>query len=226
MNGFLLYLGKGITKTGMGRLNRSVEAFVYCIVGAEVNIRSSIVDSGGGGQETQQEMLKLFEEAIIEEDIAKSVQQYQLVIQEAKLQLNFAIAPSIWLIPSNLIINTESVMGYNNFLKKANNLMTFGLNQLINNEPKLVGTNHDHKNIKKKLPHAVKKQQDYKAPIEIKKPDKVEQVKSYKVEQVKPDKVEQVEPTFKKRTSEAQSHDLNKNIIMVTAAGIAWWLFR
>ena len=59
-------------------------------------------------------MLKLFESAVIEEDLATSVQRYQLAVQEAKLRLDLAIAPGIWLMPSNLVINTESIVGYNN----------------------------------------------------------------------------------------------------------------
>ena len=102
---FVLQNGKGLTKAGLGRLNRSVEAFVYCILGAQVNVRSSILGGGGSAQETQQEMLNLFESAIIEENISESVQRYQLAVQESNLRLNMVISPSIWLMPSNLIIN-------------------------------------------------------------------------------------------------------------------------
>ena len=145
--------GIGLTKPGFGRLNRSVEAFIYCVVGAEVNIRSSIVGNSGGAQETQQELLKLFEDSIIEEDIAQSVQRYQLVIQEAKLRLNLAIAPGIWLMPSNLVINTESVTGYNNYLLKASDSMTFGINDLVNEQTKQVGLKHNLGINKIDLPH-------------------------------------------------------------------------
>ena len=108
--------GIGLTRRGMGRINRSLEAFVYCVLGAQVNIRSGIVGSSGGAVEAQQEMLKLFESAVIEEDLSTSVQRYQLAVQEAKLRLDLAIAPGIWLMPSNLVINTESIVGYNNEL--------------------------------------------------------------------------------------------------------------
>ena len=104
--------GNGLTRPGMGRINRSLEAFVYCVLGAQVNIRSGIVGNSGGAVEAQQEMLKLFESAVIEEDLSTSVQRYQLAVQEAKLRLDLAIAPGIWLMPSNLVINTESICFY------------------------------------------------------------------------------------------------------------------
>ena len=81
--------GKGITKAGLGRLNRSIEAFVYCVLGAQANVRNPIVGDGGGVQEAQQEMLILFESAVIEEDISKSISRYQLAVQNAKVKLDF-----------------------------------------------------------------------------------------------------------------------------------------
>ena len=37
----------GLTQAGLSPLNQSVEAFVYCILGAQVNVRSSILGDGG-----------------------------------------------------------------------------------------------------------------------------------------------------------------------------------
>ena len=105
---FIPSKGIGLTRRGMGRINRSLEAFVYCVLGAQVNIRSGIVGDSGGAVEAQQEMLKLFESAVIEEDLSTSVQRYQLAVQEAKLRLDLAIAPGIWLMPSNLVIERKA----------------------------------------------------------------------------------------------------------------------
>ena len=115
---FIPVNGGGLTSAGLGRLNRSLEAFVYCVLGAQVNVWTSIVGNGGSAVEAQQEFLILFESSVIEEDISKSVQRYQLAVQEAKLRVDLAVAPGLWLIPYELIINTESVTGYNNKLLK------------------------------------------------------------------------------------------------------------
>ena len=63
---FIPESGHGLTKAGLGRINRSIEAFVYCVLGAQVNTRTSIVSKGGGGFETQQNFIKLFESSVIE----------------------------------------------------------------------------------------------------------------------------------------------------------------
>ena len=194
--------GVGLTRRGMGRINRSLEAFVYCVLGAQVNIRSGIVGNSGGAVEAQQEMQKLFESAVIEEDLATSVQRYQLAVQEAKLRLDLAIAPGIWLMPSNLVINTESIVGYNNELQKANDGMQFGVNVGVNEKSKSVGIKHNLGKSKVKLPHAVEKP-------------------------VIPVRKQGNEPVVIDVKKDPQdTHETNKTAWMIGAAGLGWWFFR
>ena len=54
----------GLTQAGLSRVNQSIEAFVYCILGAQVNVRSSILGEGGRAKEAQTEFLTLMEDAI------------------------------------------------------------------------------------------------------------------------------------------------------------------
>ena len=190
--------GNGLTRRGMGRINRSLEAFVYCVLGAQVNIRSGIVGDSGGAVEAQQEMLKLFESAVIEENLATSVQRYQLAVQEAKLRLDLAFAPGIWLMPSNLVINTESIVGYNNELQKADEGMQFGVNVGVNEKSKSVGIKHNLEDSMVKLPHRVVKDSlPPPKPVVI---DVREDVKD--------------------------THETNKSAWMIGAVGLGWWLFR
>ena len=198
--------GIGLTRRGMGRINRSLEAFVHCVLGAQVNIRSGIVGNSGGAVEAQQEMLKLFESAVIEEDLSTSVQRYQLAVQEAKLQLDLAIAPGIWLMPSNLVINTESIVGYNNELQKASKDMQFGVNVGVNEKSKSVGVRHNMGDSKVKLPHWVVKTQT--KPV------------------VKNEEKPVVEEVGKPVVSVEDTHETNKAAWMIGAVGIGWWLFR
>ncbi|MEN0016605.1 MAG: hypothetical protein AAF706_03250, partial [Bacteroidota bacterium] len=57
-------------------------------------------------------------------------QRYQLAIQQSKVRLDYAISPGCWLMPSNLVINTHSVAGYNNKLQRATADMKFGINDI------------------------------------------------------------------------------------------------
>jgi len=126
----------GLTKAGLARINESIEAFVYCILGTQVNVRSSIIGEGGRAKEAQTEFLTLMESAITQLDLAKSVQRYQLAVDEAKVRLNLAVAPMAWLMPANMIINTTSVVGYNNKLKQAVAGTKLGVNNTLNTDTK------------------------------------------------------------------------------------------
>ena len=129
----------GLTQPGLARINQSIEAFVYCILGVQVNVRSSIIGGGGRAKEAQTEFLTLMEDTIRQPDLAKSMQRYQLAVDEANVRLNLAVCPGAWLMPAIMIINTESTVGYNNRLKQAATGMKLGINNDVNSGTKKVG---------------------------------------------------------------------------------------
>ena len=129
---FVPKTSSGLTQAGLSRINQSIEAFVYCILGAQVNVRSSILGIGGRAKEAQTEFLTLMENAITQPDLAKSVQRYQLSVDQAQVMLNLAVCPGAWLMPARMIINTESIVGYNNKLMQAKAGMKLGINNDVN----------------------------------------------------------------------------------------------
>ena len=151
---FVVDKAGGLTKAGLSRLNQSIEAFVYCILGAQVNVRSTIVGNSGSAQVVRNEFLILMEDMIKETDIIKSVQRFQLAIlmQESKVKLDFAISPNTWLVPRRMVINTESTVGFNNKLKRATPTMKLGLKSEINMINKDVDIKHNLGASKVKLP--------------------------------------------------------------------------
>ena len=130
---------EGLTQAGLSRLNQSIEAFVYCVLGAQVNVRSSILGDGGRAKEAQTEFLVLLEESVRQPNLSKSVQRYQLAVDEAKVRLNLAVAPGTWLMPARMVLNTGSVAGYNNQLRQTTHNMKLGVNNSVNLETKKVG---------------------------------------------------------------------------------------
>jgi len=131
----------GLTQAGLLRINQSIKAYVYSVLGAEVNVRSSILGSGGRAREAQSEFLVLMEWAITQPDLAGSVQRYQLAVDQAKARLNLAVAPMAWLMPAQMIMNMASTVGYNNKLKQAVSGMKLGVNNGVNPETKKLGSN-------------------------------------------------------------------------------------
>ena len=124
---FFMEEKSGLTQAGMARLNHWIEAFVYRILGTQVSVRSSILGSSGSAKEAQREFLILVDDAIRMPDISKNVQRFQFAIDKAKVRLDLAVSPSTWLMPSNLLVNTQSMVGYNKSRKKASSDMKLGV---------------------------------------------------------------------------------------------------
>ena len=122
----------GLTPNGLGRINRSIEAFGYCILGARANTRSSIISATGTARNTQTDFLVLFDDAIRNLTVSNGPAKYQEAIEKTKARLNFAIARGVLLLPSQMIINKESVVGYNNNLRRATDDMKLGVNNHVN----------------------------------------------------------------------------------------------
>ena len=151
---FLCPVSHGLTGAGLSRINQSIESFCYAILGSQVDVRSSISGSQGSAIETQRQFLSMVEDAIRNPDISKSVQRFQLAIESAKVRLDLAISPGLWLLPSKMVVNTESVVGYNNKLKKATTFMRIGVNSDLNIPVRRSAQKHNFGRGTVKLPHS------------------------------------------------------------------------
>ena len=202
---FLTRVSNGLTNAGQARLNQSIEALVYCVLGAQVNVRSGILGNTGSAQEVRQEFLVLLEDSIKQPDISKSVQRFQLAVQEAKVKLDLAVSPGTWLMPSRMVINTESTIGYNNRLKRVEPTMKLGVNTDVNSKTVPVGVRHNLGESKVLLPHTsvVKQKTTVERP---------------KIEEKEPDK-----PPAK---PESTKHEINLAVITIVVGGLAWFMFR
>ena len=202
-----------MTTAGQSRLNQSIEALVYCVLGAQVNVRSSILGDTGSAQEARREFLVLLEDAITQPDISKSVQRFQLAVQEAKVKLDLAVSPGTWLMPSRMVINTESTIGYNNRLKRVEPTMKLGVNSDVNSKSVKVGIKHNLGKSKVLLPHGLGKSKVLLPHVK-----KVDETES------KPAVEERPKPQPDK--SESSKHEINLAVITLVVGGLAWYMFR
>ena len=93
---FIPNYAQGLSQPGLLRLNQSIEAFVYCVLGAQVDARSSIIGNGGRAAEVQSQFPVPLEGEIRSPDISKSVSRYQHAVENAKVRLDFgAIGPRV-----------------------------------------------------------------------------------------------------------------------------------
>ena len=126
----------GLTLNGLGRINQSIMAFGYCILGSQANTRSSILGNLGTARNTQTDFLVLIEDSIKTLNVSNGPVKYQDAIQATKVRLNLAVARGVLLLPARMIINTESIVGYNNNLRRSTNDMKLGVNNQVNQDTK------------------------------------------------------------------------------------------
>ena len=169
----------------------------------------------------------MVEDAIRNPDISKSVQRFQLAIESAKVRLDLAISPGTWLLPSKMVVNTESVVGYNNKLKKATSFMKIGVNSDLNIPVRRSTPKHNFGTGAVKLPHSGVERK-YIEPLPAAKPEN--KAKQAKQAETKETRVVKSETSEASEASEAKtvspSHETNLNVLIIVAGGLAWFLFR
>ena len=228
---FLCPVSHGLTSAGLSRINQTIESFCYAILGSQVDVRSSISGSQGSAIETQRQFLSMVEDAIRNPDISKSVQRFQLAIESAKVRLDLAISPGLWLLPSKMVVNTESVVGYNNKLKKATSFMRIGVNSDLNIPVRRSAPKHNLGSRAVKLPHSGVETQETKEKQVVKSNSGAGAKHRTKETQVPKSKTSE---TRDSETGEAASetktvstsHETNLNVLIIVAGGLAWFLFR
>ena len=201
-----------------------------------MDVRSSIAGSQGSAIETQRQFLSMVENAIRNPGISKSVQRFQLAIESAKVRLDLAISPGLWLLPSKMVVNTESVVGYNNKLKKATTFMRIGVNSDLNIPVRRSTQKHNFGSRAVKLPHSGVERKHIEvgasenkvtANAEPGKLEKAKQQAETKETQVVKSEKSDSEAGAKLRTKTVStSHENNLNVLIIIAGGLAWFLFR
>ena len=233
---FLCPVSHGLTSAGLSRINQSIESFCYAILGSQVDVRSSISGSQGSAIETQRQFLSMVEDAIRNPDISKSVQRFQLATESAKVRLDLAISPGLWLLPSKMVVNTESVVGYNNKLKKATSFMRIGVNSDLNIPVRRSAPKHNLGSRAVKLPHSGVETQATKE-TRVAKSDsdresgeaagvtKEKQVPKSETSNSKSEASKAAGAKLRTKTV-STSHKTNLNVLIIVAGGLAWFLFR
>ena len=233
---FLCPVSHGLTSAGLSRINQSIESFCYAILGSQVDVRSSIAGFQGSAIETQRQFLSMVEDAIRNPDISKSVQRFQLAIESAKVRLDLAISPGLWLLPSKMVVNTESVVGYNNKLKKATTFMRIGVNSDLNIPVRRSAPKHNLGSRAVKLPHSgvetrnsgagATADAETQSSSQPGKPEKAK-IRTKETQVVKSEKSEKIEKNEKSEAKAVStSHENNLNVLIIVAGALAWFLFR
>ena len=122
----------GFTNIGLRYIQKSVEAYTYCILGAQTKTRWSIVNNDAKSLQRQSVFRQLVEDTIIQSDPTVTISNMRRAIADTNVLLNLALSPGIILVPSNMIILEKPIPGYSNILTSASSKMRFGVNSKVN----------------------------------------------------------------------------------------------
>jgi hypothetical protein len=126
--------GMGFTQAGVERLNDSIRTYVWAILGAQSQARSSILGTGKAF-DAQKQFLANVEDAINSEvDLPSSIERYQSTLQYAKSKVDYVVGIGLYIIPSNMDLFIGTINGYNNLIVIAGNDLKLGQNVEVNED--------------------------------------------------------------------------------------------
>jgi len=129
---FVMSESVGFTRQGIERLNDSIRTYVYCVLGAQAQIRSPIIGNAGTIYDAQKQFIFDLEDCISGKgssiSIPDSIKRYQEAVNNTHSRLDYVIAPGLYMIPTDMVLKIGSIVGYNNNILIADENMKFGLN--------------------------------------------------------------------------------------------------
>ena len=134
---FVLDKSNGFTQAGVARINDSIRAYVWSIVGAQSQARSSILGTGKAF-DAQKQFLANVEDVINSEvDLPSSIERYQSTLQYARSKVDFVVGLGLYMIPSDMDLYIGTINGYNNLITIASDDLQLGHNDTINEEQQI-----------------------------------------------------------------------------------------
>ena len=119
---------------GITKINESIRAYVYALLGAQAQTKTSVLTEGTG-LDAQQQFITIVESLInAEPDLEQSIDQFQDSLQYAKTPLNFVVKPGLYLVPSDMDLRVGVHDGYNNNLQIAPRNAQTGFQPAINSQ--------------------------------------------------------------------------------------------
>ena len=130
---FILTESNGFTRPGIERLNDSIRTYVWALLGAQAQTRSSAIGTGTAF-DAQKQFSSNVEDAINSPvDLPDSIKRYQDVLRFARSKVDYAIGIGLYMLPSDMNMRIGTMKNYNNEIIVASPEQSLGLNSNVNN---------------------------------------------------------------------------------------------
>ena len=129
---FILNQSEGFTRSGVERLNDSIQTYVWAILSAQAQIRTGILGTGAAFS-AQKQFLANVEDAISSPvDLSSATSRYQDVLQYARSEVNFSFGEGLYMAPGDMLLRVGKVAGYNNLIIISTDAQRLGSNIGLN----------------------------------------------------------------------------------------------
>ena len=129
---FILDKSDGFTQPGVERINDSIRTYVWAILGAQAQTRTSIIGEGTAF-DAQKQFLANVEDAIASPvDLPSAIARYQDVLRYARSKVNFVFGIGLYMAPGDMELQIGTIQDYNNMIVVAEPGQKLGINTNIN----------------------------------------------------------------------------------------------
>ena len=129
---FIMDNSDGFTHSGLTRLNDSIRTYVWAILGAQAQTRTSILGTGTAFDAQKQFMMNVEDAINSPVDLPSAISRYQDVLRYAGSEVNYVYGIGLYMAPGDMLLQIGRVVGYNNKIIIATNAQTLGLNKDAN----------------------------------------------------------------------------------------------
>ena len=151
---------QGITKPGLYMISESVRAYVFLLLNSQASARSNIVGTNANNLTAQRAFLNAFEDIVNHPiDIRGDIQRYQDTLKNASSKVDYNVGEKIYMMPSNMNLNLNGRLGYDNKILISKSSFNPGINQVnrvVIVQPKqdqILKNEPEKKRAIQKLPH-------------------------------------------------------------------------
>jgi len=129
---FIIAKSKGFTKAGVMRLNASIRAYAWAVLGAQSITRSGILGTGTAFDAQKQFLVNVEEYIAHPVDLGSEIDAYENTLKYARSEVNFSLGIGLYMIPSDMLLKVGKIKDYNNMIVIATDDQPVGLHSGLN----------------------------------------------------------------------------------------------
>ncbi len=116
-------------------MNDSIRIYVWSILGAQSQTRTSILGTGTAFDAQKQYLANVNDAIHREVDLPDIISRYQTVLKYARSKVDFVYGIGLYMAPSDMDLQIGSIKNYNNLIVIATEKQAVGFNGDVNSTP-------------------------------------------------------------------------------------------